>query len=272
MKTFFLNGIGCLLIALGLGCSPDYIEGERNVPDYPVAQISPIPVDILVIEETQSPTGSHSLDKQHRVIDCNISAADPVQLEGAPNFPYYSEGRTHVCIGEVNTPSRPSMCRQVRAFELRAKSITQCFIAAKKELNRQGMTYVGPTWPEIALPMLPAAWSITNAEIQKLTGALSKDILRLMTGDDEALELHADPVCFFQDSDVTPEQAKDLAFREIQDVTSCIDLRLDALLSALKRGVNAKITSDLTLKLAIVINEKKPLIDENKACTFRAAW
>jgi hypothetical protein len=200
---------------------------------------------------------------------CKLPAAPALSFD-AYDTPFYSSS-TQVCLGEKQGSASQANCREVEAYEQRAKAITKCFLAAREELNRQGTKILGHDWVAASMPLLPEAWSMSTTEVESLVGRVSTGLVYLMTGG-QAFEAEANPFCFYRPPHANAEEVKTQSLDAINAITKDTTARLNKIMSALGHGVDVRPDHDLRLQLTVKFIETSANIESGMACVYHTSF
>ena len=208
---------------------------------------------VLHLDETMTAT------RRTPFLVCQIPPAVTLNID--PDLaPYYLQDRSHVCIGEPNGHDGLKLCWGVHAAEAHAQAVADCFIAMKKQLAAQGTKVLGVQWSwDLAKPVLPEAWSLSEREVLSWVDRVSNNIADLLNGGGS---VEADPLCVSRSHLAKPEDVKTELLDEIMGFCTANGDDIAGLLSAIKRGVNVQVTKDLRLELAAMIVEKESNLED----------
>jgi hypothetical protein len=129
---------------------------------------------------------------------------------------------------------------------------------------------MGREWLPAALPLLPATWAKSAAEVNALATRVSEGMVHLMTRG-AAKEAPGAPLCFPRADGQSAAQAADLALKDIQKLAAATTAELGNVLLALKKGVDVKVNADLRLSVSVQFIVRQPNTEEIGACMFHSS-
>jgi hypothetical protein len=260
-----LCGSVLFVLVMVAGCDvTDAGEWARITPPVPASSELAISGSMSIVQPPITPTGE--VTTRVPFVVCQIPPAATLSID--PDLAsWYLGDRNHVCVGEPGEHGGLKVCWGVEAAAAHAQGVADCFIAMKQELARQGTKILGGSWWDAAQPMLPDAWSLTERQALDLVDRVSNNIADLLGGG----KVPADPLCIYRPRHADPAQLKTDLLTKIAGYCQADGDEVQAILSAIKRGVNVQVTTDLKLELAAMIVEKNsPTQDVAQLyhCTF----
>jgi hypothetical protein len=128
---------------------------------------------------------------------------------------------------------------------------------------------LGDHWFATVLPMLPETWSMKPEQVDALIHRISSGMVELLTDDPDAKTAPGAPLCF-PTGNYSPELAKLITAKKIESLIEGTTKNVEAIATALERGIDVQVTSDLRLTLAARFVEAPSLPIEPVECTFQA--
>lgn len=272
------RGLWFAALAFGLtaaGACGDVDEGAWvPAPGLPTSSISePQPgpdFDAQPVAALQGQVGPTRGPDRSTWVGCAIMPAHQIetQVNGAvPAYLDFATAQPRVCMGEPHTDGAPVLCRQVKAFEAHAASVAACFEKMHRIIEARSKEALGEHWFATVLPLLPAIWSQPVPQIAALGSRISGGMVGLMNPGETSAS--GSPLCFPTDV-MNPQLASLLALKEVKSLIEGTTDKLEAVTSALVRGIDVQVNRDFRLVLVAHFVEMPVPPIEALECSFES--
>jgi len=191
-------------------------------------------------------------------IRCDLAPASPIDIDmaGQPVAVHQDQ----VCFNDS------TLCQQTLTYEAHATSLASCW-ALNKIIAARSKDRLGDHWAAKVMPLLPAVWSTTVAQVNSLSHRISGGMVDLITGGSGLTTAAGSPLCFPTYGAKT-ELATTTAVNQVTSLVNGTENNVQLIKSALSRGLDVQVDYDFRLQLAVKFGELSSSPIEPLQCDF----
>jgi hypothetical protein len=230
-------------------------------PTSPISEVAPSPAasmnGVAVAHGTEL-VPSAQPDRLHW-LRCDLAPASPIdiQMAGQPIAFHANE----VCF------SNSTLCQQTQTYEAHAASIASCWALAQKVIAAKSKDRLGDHWAAKVMPLLPAVWSTSVAQVNTLTSRISGGMVDLITGGTGMSTAQGAPLCF-PTYGAKAELATTTAVNQVTSLVNGTEKNVEMIKSALLRGIDVQVDYDFHLTLSVKFGELPSSLVQPLQCDF----